>query len=305
MDINEIYLLAESKDLKPIRTNTGLKCLCPAHSDSNPSLSIDSGTKGLILNCFAGCQTKNICDKLGIALKDLFYDNRNYAINEKRNNWPKFIKPKDLDLFQIGQLRNLSIEGLRLAVEREFLFICIWNCLKYWVLTDPLRSCAQIRRMDGKFIFFKDVQMKAFTLPGSKCSNPIGIKQIGKTPFIAFCEGGPDFLAAYHYVYFESRRDCAVVCMLGASHNISESVLHLFQDKIVRFYIHNDDNSAGLNGARKWINSLQPYARKIDCFCFENYKMQNGNDVRDLNDLTSICANNFESNRELWSILPN
>ena len=47
---------------------------CPAHIDKSPSLSISEGDKGLLLRCFAGCELTAITGKLGLEVKDLFYD---------------------------------------------------------------------------------------------------------------------------------------------------------------------------------------------------------------------------------------
>lgn len=35
-------------------------CLCPAHRDTNPSLSIRVGTRSLLFKCFAGCETSDV-----------------------------------------------------------------------------------------------------------------------------------------------------------------------------------------------------------------------------------------------------
>ena len=46
---------------------------CPAHSDSNASLSIGVDAKGVIgLTCHAGCKPQAVCEALGLSLKDLF-----------------------------------------------------------------------------------------------------------------------------------------------------------------------------------------------------------------------------------------
>lgn len=48
---------------------------CPSHApDNNPSLSISEGDKGLLVKCWAGCELTAITGKLGLELKDLFYD---------------------------------------------------------------------------------------------------------------------------------------------------------------------------------------------------------------------------------------
>ena len=50
------------------------KCICPAHDDHKPSLYVREGDKGIIMNCVAGCDTKDICARLGISMADLFRD---------------------------------------------------------------------------------------------------------------------------------------------------------------------------------------------------------------------------------------
>jgi len=45
---------------------------CPAHDDSNPSLAISQGDKGIVLHCHAGCTPDAVCSALGLTLADLF-----------------------------------------------------------------------------------------------------------------------------------------------------------------------------------------------------------------------------------------
>lgn len=46
---------------------------CPAHDDKKASLSVSRGEDGkILLNCHAGCTVENICEALGISVKDLF-----------------------------------------------------------------------------------------------------------------------------------------------------------------------------------------------------------------------------------------
>lgn len=47
--------------------------LCPAHDDSNPSLSIREAEDGrVLLYCHAGCETKDVLLALGLEWEDLF-----------------------------------------------------------------------------------------------------------------------------------------------------------------------------------------------------------------------------------------
>jgi hypothetical protein len=47
---------------------------CPAHDDPNPSCSFKDGAKGVLLHCRAGCDTRAILSELGVAYRELFYD---------------------------------------------------------------------------------------------------------------------------------------------------------------------------------------------------------------------------------------
>jgi|UniRef100_UPI004048798A putative DNA primase/helicase len=50
--------------------------LCPAHEDKQPSLSISTGAQGVLLKCFAGCETSAVVDALGLRMRDLFHTDR-------------------------------------------------------------------------------------------------------------------------------------------------------------------------------------------------------------------------------------
>ena len=47
---------------------------CPCHDDRKQSLSIGRGQKGVVLKCQAGCDTCDILARVGLKLRDLFYD---------------------------------------------------------------------------------------------------------------------------------------------------------------------------------------------------------------------------------------
>ena len=57
------------------RTSRGWRAKCPAHDDRSPSLSIREGDRGILLHCFAGCSLGEICEALGLMVRDLFYSN--------------------------------------------------------------------------------------------------------------------------------------------------------------------------------------------------------------------------------------
>lgn len=58
--------------LEKVKKNgDGHKALCPAHDDSNPSLSIKQDGDKILLNCFAGCKTEDVVKAMGLTMQDL------------------------------------------------------------------------------------------------------------------------------------------------------------------------------------------------------------------------------------------
>ncbi len=65
--------LTERTGHRPQRTAGGWQARCPAHKDTNPSLSVSAGKKGVVFRCFAGCTFEQVADALGFEPRDLFY----------------------------------------------------------------------------------------------------------------------------------------------------------------------------------------------------------------------------------------
>lgn len=84
---------------------------CPAHGDSNPSLAIREGERGLLLKCWAGCTVNEICEVLGIEISDLFYDSRKSTQHPRRQVRPRF------NLNQIGFQFRLHAAVLAIRAE--------------------------------------------------------------------------------------------------------------------------------------------------------------------------------------------
>ena len=63
----------------------GMFC-CPAHDDSNPSLSVSEGDDGrVLLKCFTGCSAESICNAVGLEIRDLMPTN-NFRSNGNNPN---------------------------------------------------------------------------------------------------------------------------------------------------------------------------------------------------------------------------
>ena len=70
------------------RSGRGYVARCPAHEDSEPSLSVIADERGIGLYCFAGCSVESILDKQGLTWADLFFDDSKPVRSKpRRRDW--------------------------------------------------------------------------------------------------------------------------------------------------------------------------------------------------------------------------
>jgi len=72
-------------------------CHCPAHADRTPSLSLRQGARGILVKCFAGCQTTDVLRELG-RIADIRY--------------APAPDPCDQDIRQTANVRKIWSEGV-------------------------------------------------------------------------------------------------------------------------------------------------------------------------------------------------
>lgn len=88
---------------------------CPAHRDSENSLSIAPGDKGVILKCFAGDTVEAVCAALGIEVHDLFYEK---PAKPKRGAKKPEEPAKPITLAELAAAKQLPVKFLtELGVE--------------------------------------------------------------------------------------------------------------------------------------------------------------------------------------------
>jgi putative DNA primase/helicase len=69
MDLSDFLARLDGVEEQP----DGWLAICPAHSDSDPSLRVAVGKDGdrVLVRCRTGCKTTDVLDKMGLALRDL------------------------------------------------------------------------------------------------------------------------------------------------------------------------------------------------------------------------------------------
>ena len=306
-------------------------CRCPFHQDRNNSFSVSPD--GVLFNCFAGCGGGDAVDFLALTTRlpktaaclefirlaggspsvatprlmapKPSTPNDDADKVELRKGWPVFESPLTGEddtaaraMNALAKLRHVSPEGVRLTAECGLLHFAAWKGKPAWIVTDDKRVNAQARRMDGKP--WESIDAKAQTLPGSQAAWPIGVEESKPFRVILWCEGGPDLLAAYHYIHAHKREaDTAAVAMLGASNRIPSEALPLFAGKRIRIMAHAD--RAGHEAAERWAEQLEGVGAQVDAPDFIGLLMADGSPVKDLNDLCYLDPN---STNDLKGLIP-
>jgi hypothetical protein len=204
-------------------------------------------------------------------------------------------------LRRIAELRCVSVEGCEAASERGHLFVATYYGAECWTITDRERRNAQFRRMDGRPFAMRGGTVKALTAAGSYAAWPIGAPDAAHAARLMLVEGGGDFLAAYHFAHAEDRLpQVQPLAMLGAAQRIASEALPLLAGRPIRLFPHLDE--AGARAALRWELQLTSAGLAARCFDLAGLTRCDGLPVKDLNDLTRISPDDFENNRELWSL---
>lgn len=216
----------------------------------------------------------------------------------QKPTFPDFERGTDAELHELAELRHVSFPALYLARHAGLLRFAEWHGARAWIVTDDEGLNAQARRLDGEP--WAHIGAKAQTLPGSWASWPLGAKTCPPYPAFLLCEGGPDLLAALHFIVARhAEGKCFPLAMLGASQRIHEDALPILAGKRVRIFPHAD--TAGQEAALRWTTQLEAVGAEVDAFSFAGLRMADGSPVSDLNDCTRIHP---EDAHELEGLLP-
>lgn len=159
-----------------------------------------------------------------------------------------------------------------------------------WAVYDGAKMGVQVRRLNGeKWVRHDKKEYKGHTLGTSKW--PLGVRLIGDRRRVALVEGGPDILAAYHFLDIAGGlKDVAVVGVLGAGVRLHPEALPCFAHKRVRIFAHDDKTNpvngqqAGYEAAVRWMNQLTAVGAEVDVYDFIGLQRRDGTKVGDLND---------------------
>jgi hypothetical protein len=224
------------------------------------------------------------------------------------------------ELAALAKLRGFSVSILAAAQAAGVLQFLpaerTWGAPS-WAVTCPARRVVEARRLDGQPYperkWTDATTGKTRILPERKChawaassqvkSWPVNLEAASHCRAIAFCEGGPDLLAALHLVTIEDASDVGVVAMLGAANTrIAHEALPYFRGKRVRLFPHADN--AGWAAVREWTRTLREAGADVDAFSLARLERHDGKPGKDLNDLLRIGTDTWKRFPEFRAVLP-
>lgn len=93
------------------RSGDKAQCICPAHNDHSPSLTISKGEKGTVLHCHAGCETADVLRAVGLKMSDLFDDPPDRRLS-KTYKKPVKVEKTDLSQFHMKNKETGKVTGV-------------------------------------------------------------------------------------------------------------------------------------------------------------------------------------------------
>jgi hypothetical protein len=210
-------------------------------------------------------------------------------------------KSKPGEIEQIVANRKIDEMALRQVESFGVLrFGEVWD-QPSWVLTDHSGRCAEARRLNNRA--YPEVgdltERKAHTLGGSRKDWPVGLRvdrgpdfeYLDAAEIICLVEGGPDYLAAWHFILAEPYPSMclpATILGRGVAKRIHQQALKLCAKKRIRIFPHADADNGGLKRACDWAWQFEEAGCTVEIFDLRGLTKVDGSPVKDLNDLIEL-----------------
>jgi hypothetical protein len=198
---------------------------------------------------------------------------------------------------------TISPQAIEEAIRRGLLSFVQHRNSHCWRFGDERNGC--LRRLDGQpfQINGERVKVKAETR-GESWHRLIGLDDVlanDRRDILLIVEGSKDALAALHFADVEDRlSSIGVVVALSASVNLLADDVEKFRGRRVRIF--GDADPAGEQAADRIGQQLASVAAEVQIFSVAGLSRDNGEPVKDLFDVTRIDADDFESERDVWSV---
>jgi hypothetical protein len=223
-------------------------------------------------------------------------------------------KATRVEIEQIAKTRGINPRAVQRA--QDLGTLRVGEVCRYlsWVLLDSSKLCAEARRLNRKpypAITSGKIQLserKAHTLGGSRKDWPVGIIPAAEyrksVEAILLVEGGPDYLAALHFILEQRKKGVLPVAILGRGQGLRglhpDSLEH-FRSRRVRIVPHDDPDGGSYQSALGWAKQLRHAGAEVDFFQLKNLRTVDSRMVKDLNDCCELAPSQVA---ELETLFP-
>jgi hypothetical protein len=197
----------------------------------------------------------------------------------------------------------ISSDAISEAVRRGLVSFKNHRGVPCWRFGDTRNGC--LRRLDGQPFDINGQCVKAEAeTRWDTWHRLIGLDDVftnDRREILLVTEGSKDALAALHFADAEGRlSDVGVVAALGAGVNLRTDDVEKVSGRRVRIF--GDADMAGQETVSRVGKQLLATADEVQIFNLAGLHCQNGSLVKDLFDLSRIDCDDFEANRDLWSV---
>mgnify|MGYP006273003007 FL=1 len=284
---------------------------CPFHEDQRPSFSVYETPTGHRWKCHAGCGggdevdfLRHACQLSTAAAFERWRELAGMAPSKPITQHDSAPSPNPVslpsdfhpgseeELLRVATLRGVSRRSVFEMSARKVLGFGTVCCFPCWIVTDPMRLCAEARRLDGQpFPAFRGLgTRKVHTIKGSSKSWPVGlgIEDTANCHRLLIVEGSGDLLAGYHFAV--ETFEWLPVAILGASvRRLHREALGMIRGKSVRLVPHVD--AAGFES----LHSICPQLDRAGCLSIDwidmrGWRKADGTPVKDLNDCVGLSS---------------
>ena len=201
-----------------------------------------------------------------------------------------------------AQLR-ISPKAVSEGIRRGLVTFKKHRCVPCWRFGDTGNGC--FRRLDGKPFQINGEPVKAEAeTRGDAWHRLVGLDDVvanDRREILLVTEGSKDALAALHFADAEGRlSSVGLVAALGSGVTLCADDVKKLRGRRVRIF--GDADAAGQETVSRVGRQLLAVAEEVQSFNLDGLHCQVGALVKDLFDLTRMDCDDFEVNRDLWSV---
>ena len=209
----------------------------------------------------------------------------------------------DNSIDELATRLKISPQAIEEAARRGLVSFKKHRRVACWRFGDKRNGC--LRRLDGHPLEINGERVKAEAVTrGGAWHRLIGLDDIlanDRRDILLTPEGSKDALAALHFGEAEDRlSQIGVVAALGSGVKLLPDDVQGFSGRRVRIF--GDADPAGQQAVYRIAGQLVPIAEEVQIFNLAGLHCQDRSAVKDLFDLSRIDYDDFEANRDLWSV---